>query len=270
MITRDGGKNWEFLMQVGFAFQQAEFDIDDENKLWYSHNYHFGYINLKTKELVDYKDKFKFKEFHYFAQNPKNANHIVLRSRPWGDRALQPYDGKLYETVDGGKTWTIVPGLWGSLFQKPVFSTTTDEVFLPGHSGTFIYDYKKFWEYQNSKIKVLLDGEEVFFNTTPEFVDDTAMIPIRDYLNLSTGEKAIIEWNQERKSITVRYSGNTVEFSIGNEVANINGSDIKLENKPYIKNSSTMIPIEFISSALDIDSGWNREEKLIAIKRVNK
>ena len=266
MITKDGGKTWEFLMQVGYTFQQAEFDIDNEDILWYSHIYHFGYINLRTKEIVDYKNKFIFNEFHYFAQNPNNANHIVLRSRPWGDRKLQPYDGKAYETVDGGKTWTIIPGLWGSLFQKPVFSTTSEEVFLPGHSGTFIYDYNKFWDYQNSKIKILLNSKEVYFSVAPEFKGETAMVPVREFLEKSLGSGFTISWHQEEQKVTIKSDLNTIEFSIGKDIGLINGDEVRLDNVPYIKKGSTMVPIVFISTSLDINAGWNSIEKLIAIK----
>ena len=54
-------------------------------------------------------------------------------------------------------SWT---GLWGGEFNNIIFSPTTDEVFITGHAGTFIYDYKKFNYYQNMEFRY--EGQSIF------------------------------------------------------------------------------------------------------------
>ncbi len=150
MLSTNGGSTWTAVVELKFAdayidLDMMRFDVANKNKVWYSDIRSFGYIDLATNTKVDLVSKFEYKNFTYFAQNPNNPDHIIVTTLYAYSNAVK--DPKVYETRDGGKTWHVVPGFFGGYTQSVFFSKTTDEVFIGGHMGTMIYDYKAYWEY---------------------------------------------------------------------------------------------------------------------------
>lgn len=261
-VSEDGGKTWKFVNKPGFTFIHAAFDVGDENIIWYSYLYDFGKIDLSTGVKTSLASKFSFPYFDMFAQNPKNPMHIIVPTRPgFGD--MTKFTG-VCESTDGGESFHVVPGFWAiGFFQRPFFSTTTDEVFITSHAGTFIYDYKKYWEFLDSKITVKLNDKEISFSKMPQIVNNRAMVPMRDLFEMLG---ATISWDEKTQTVTAKRKTKQITLTLNSDTALINNKPVKLDSAPYIDEGKTMIPLRFASEALDINVGWDAEEKIIVIK----
>lgn len=261
--TADGGENWTFLFKPGYSdFVNMAFDISDDNIVWYSRLYDFGKIDIASARKESLTSKFECKTFNYFAQNPKNPKHIIIMPRAVfaEDRRTDP---GCMETTDGGETFHIVPGMWAKYSQRVFFSKTTDEAFLTGHTGTFIYDYKKYWEFLDSKITVKLNDKEISFSKMPQIVNNRAMVPMRDLFEMLG---ATISWDEKTQTVTAKRKTKQITLTMNSDTASINNKPVKLDSVPYIDDGKTMIPLRFASEALDINVGWDAEEKIIVIK----
>lgn len=161
--TTDGGETWTQAAKPGFGgFTDVDFDLNNPDYLWITRNISGGSkafvrLNLADGTVKDYTSKFPYKAFRKVEINPKDPNHMLVTSYPGRIAGNMKADFKLSESYDGGETWHTVPGLWGGDFNNIIFSPTTDEAFIIGLSGTFIYDYKKFNYYQG--IEATYDGK---------------------------------------------------------------------------------------------------------------
>lgn len=151
--TTDGGKTWTEAVKPGYSgFKDVDFDLNNENYVWFTREKSLGRMDLSSGKITDYTSKFSYKAFRYIEINPKDPNHILVTSYPGKISSNMKADFKLAESYDGGETWHTVPGLWGGDFNGIVFSPTTNEAFIIGLAGTFIYDYEKFNYYQAAEL----------------------------------------------------------------------------------------------------------------------
>lgn len=164
--TTDGGKTWTEAAKPGYSgFTDVDFDLNNPDYLWITRNVSNGTkafvrVNLADGTVKDYTSKFAYKAFRKVEINPKDPNHMLVTSYPGRIAGNMKADFKLAESYDGGETWHTVPGLWGGDFNNIIFSPTTNEAFITGLAGTFIYDYEKFNYYQNMEFRY--DGQSIF------------------------------------------------------------------------------------------------------------
>lgn len=87
------------------------------------------------------------------AQDPKNANHLISG----GTDTSKPAKG-IYETYDGGNSWTLIEGLTGSCDVWGMdFHPDLPRVYIGTSSGTFVYEYEKF---KNEKVMSDVDNNK--------------------------------------------------------------------------------------------------------------
>lgn len=258
--TDDGGKNWRYLREGRSNYVELQFDLSDDNYIWYTAYNKMGKIDISTGEEIAYENKFTYKFFRHFAQNPKDPNHIVLCLQARPDASNRETNEQVMESTDGGETWHVVPGFWPVYMQRVFFSKTTDEVFLTGHAGTFIYNYKVYEEFLSSKISVLLDDKEVSFSVMPEITNGRTMVPMRELFEMLG---ATVEWDGETRTVSAKKGHDEVKLQIGSDNATVNGAQTILDASPYIKDGRTLIPLRFASEALGIRVGWDNATRKI-------
>lgn len=56
-----------------------------------------------------------------------------------------------------------------------------------------------------------------------------------------------------------------IYLSVGDNVAYVDGFSEELEAPPYIKNSSTLVPLRFIGEALGLTVNWNQKTKTVTL-----
>lgn len=173
MYSDDRGKTWTQLVSAGSKLSdetEAFFDVADSNKIWYKTQFSFGTVDVSAKKKTGMTSKTPYTAYGTIAQNPKAPNHILLSSEELRGANCP----SLYESLDYGETWHVVPGIFGMrTIRFMQFSTTTDEVFLGSHNGIIVYEYEKF----NYYIGTILnhDGDKKY--TTLDLYDDYVISP---------------------------------------------------------------------------------------------
>ena len=160
MYSTDRGKSWGRLTACGNSLKsetEAFFDADNSGKLWYKTQHDFGTIDISSKKKTSFSDKVSYTAFGTLNQNPKASNHLLLSCEELKGENCP----SLYESLDYGNSWHVVPGIYGMRTVRYMFfSETTEEVFLGCHNGIIVYEYEKFNYYIGTRLSC--DGEELF------------------------------------------------------------------------------------------------------------
>ncbi|MFD1359096.1 stalk domain-containing protein [Fictibacillus halophilus] len=110
--------------------------------------------------------------------------------------------------------------------------------------------------------EVFVNGQKVIFkDVSPTIINGRTMIPIRKVSEV-IGE-AKIEYNNG--NIKINNGVNYVSMNIGNKQVVKNGKSITIDVAPLLVKERTMVPVRFISEALDAKVGWNNQTYIVSI-----
>lgn len=111
-------------------------------------------------------------------------------------------------------------------------------------------------------VKLFVNGEEPTLNTAPFIRDGRTLVPFRA---ISEALNAEVSWDQAERSVTVTRDGVTVKLFIDSKTAYVNDEQLTLEVPAAIENGSTVIPIRFVSEALEAAVKWEAESQSVVI-----
>lgn len=112
--------------------------------------------------------------------------------------------------------------------------------------------------------KAKVFGKAKTNDVAPKIVADRAMLPAR-FVAESLGAK--VEWDGEKKLVTVTGKDVTILITIGEETALVNGKEVKLDSPAFIENGRTYTPLRFIAEELGAKVLWVEDgEKIIITK----
>lgn len=120
-------------------------------------------------------------------------------------------------------------------------------------------DYQKY-----PHIRVNIDGQQLLFDTNPQVVNGRTLVPmgtIFSTLGLT------IHWDETTRTATGTSPDMTIAFTIGSDQALVDGQARTLEVPASIINGRTMIPLRFLSEALEYKVVWIGDSNLILISR---
>lgn len=121
----------------------------------------------------------------------------------------------------------------------------------------------KMYEKMGKKgLKLYVNGEEPSFDTAPFIRDGSTLVPFRA---ISEALKATVSWNQDERSVTVTRDGITVKLYIDSKTAYIDGVALTLDVPAAIVNGSTVVPVRFVSEALEAAVKWESETQSVVI-----
>ncbi len=264
-LSEDGGETWKYLCTpgTGGGFYGVIFDADDRY-VWYTEKRDLIKLDTQSGTTESNKSKFAaYPGFKYIVQNPKEPKHMLLTTYTGLLTGKFSDDPKVWETRDGGKTWHGVPGLMGQETHTPTFSNNTDEVFIGTMAGVFIYNYREYWNYLDTKITVEIDGTEADFSEMPVIENSRAMVPMRELFELLDAK---VSYDAETGEISARKGNNYITMKAGSLSATLNGKDVTLDAAPYVTaKGRTMVPIRFAAEALDVNVGWDGEGRIVGI-----
>lgn len=109
--------------------------------------------------------------------------------------------------------------------------------------------------------KVSMNDEEIEV-TASYIVDDTTLVPLRV---ISEGLGADVNWDESENTITVEKDGNVISLQIGSTTATINGKAYTLPAAAEIKDDTAMVPIRFISEALNANVVWDKDTMKVTV-----
>lgn len=140
-ISSDGGQNWiryDISTDKTDGFGVMKFDADGKNVWMNGYKYLYKY-NFDTNELSE-MDRDIFYSVQFIAQNPNNANHMLVIVR---DVSYYRTSGNtIYETRDGGKTWLTIEGYPNiANAVSVIFHPTKPLAYIGTYTGIIIYKH---------------------------------------------------------------------------------------------------------------------------------
>lgn len=145
-LSEDAGKNWSLFCGGLNGVQRIHADLAEEDKLW-AGTFMSGLLMI-TPSGASYKNNGIIgndggvRGIFDISQDPKNPKHMVAGGAD--NYRCMPSAG-LFESFDGGETWTLVEGLTGTRDVWTVeFHPTLPRVYIGTSSGTFVYEFERF------------------------------------------------------------------------------------------------------------------------------
>lgn len=96
---------------------------------------------------------------------------------------------------------------------------------------------------------ISLDGRQVTFDVQPMVINGVPVTPFRHLFEAAGGS---VKWTHETKEVHADGVGRKIWFQTGNVNAKVDEETIGLEKAPFIKGGRVILPLSFISSALDV------------------
>lgn len=130
---------------------------------------------------------------------------------------------------------------------------------LPMQGAVFADDIKH--------IKVKIDNEYIIFDVAPIMRNDRVLVPLRKIFEKLGAE---VSWEESSQTITAVKENITIKLKIDDNFAYIGEQKVELSQPPVLYNSRTMVPIRFVSEALNADVDWDGTTETVFIKTVKK
>lgn len=111
-------------------------------------------------------------------------------------------------------------------------------------------------------VTVKLNGRILSFDTPPQLINGTTMVPIRA-IGENIGGK--VKWTPEGQRIDIKLDETEIVLNIGSIKATVNGEEKTLLKAPYISHGRTMVPLRFISENMGCNVGWVQETQTVNI-----
>ena len=154
MYSEDYGKTWT-KVNTNFTLDdlmldemEGFFDASDSNRFYWKSNWKLGIVDIEEGTFTSKMHRFGCGN-SVLCQNPDYPIHLLLGTQQYNTANLP----SLLESLDGGETWHVVPGIYGARNIREIqFSTTTNEAFLGSHNGTIVYEHDNFWHYTTAKL----------------------------------------------------------------------------------------------------------------------
>ncbi|WP_342438857.1 DUF5050 domain-containing protein [Paenibacillus sp. FSL L8-0436] len=115
---------------------------------------------------------------------------------------------------------------------------------------------------QQQKITVIVDGMVVNLPRNPVTINNINYVPLRglfERLGVS------IQWDQNTSTITASKGAQTMEYTLGNYYARINGVECSLSSPGQVIDGDVMIPLRFVGETFGAELTWRPDIKSIQI-----
>jgi hypothetical protein len=116
----------------------------------------------------------------------------------------------------------------------------------------------------NGAISISMDGKEIPFDVTPRVSGGVPLSPFRHLFESAGGE---VDWKKFEKICTAKGLGKEVWIKIGDMYAKVDGKAYKLEVVPFIEQGRTIVPLSFISEALNFNVDFDPVTRHVLITK---
>ncbi|OPY57983.1 MAG: hypothetical protein A4E55_01251 [Pelotomaculum sp. PtaU1.Bin035] len=110
--------------------------------------------------------------------------------------------------------------------------------------------------------RVFLDGQLMTFDVPPVIVEGRTLVPLRAVFQ-SLG--ANVTWDEDTKTVTAARGVTLIKLQIDNKTAFKNNQPVYLEVPPTIMNDRTLVPLRFVSEALEARVDWDGPSQTVTI-----
>ncbi len=122
-------------------------------------------------------------------------------------------------------------------------------------------------ELKSLSIGVFVKGLVVDFakydNVEPVIENGRTLAPVRA-ITEALGAEVI--WNSETGKISITKGDVSIVLTIDSEIAIVNGKEVTLDVSPKIVNNRTLVPMRFISEALNLGVNWDENSRTVIVE----
>ena len=175
---------------------------------------------------------------------PPTGDYFVSTSR----------DGKKFSYSKDGIYWTTISSP-GDINSVASIQHVDDTLVLRYRDEYYQYNFTDLEDaLPKSDIYVKVNGEILGFETPPILENDRTLVPMRFILEKMGAD---VGWYDEHQMVVAQQNNMTVEMSINNPTATVNGKSVAMDVPPRLINGRTMIPLRFLSEELGYSVQWD-------------
>ncbi|MDR1134655.1 MAG: N-acetylmuramoyl-L-alanine amidase [Clostridiales Family XIII bacterium] len=121
---------------------------------------------------------------------------------------------------------------------------------------------------QEAPIYLTIDGLYIPTDVPPVIVNDRTLVPARAVFEALGG---VVEWQDDvtPAKVSIAYSDMMVVLTVNSTVALVNGKENTLDVPAQIINNRTLIPVRFVSEALNFSVSWDENERTVNMYSYN-
>ncbi len=120
--------------------------------------------------------------------------------------------------------------------------------------------------FASEPIYLEINGTIVTPAAAPVIENGTTLVPIR-IISQNLGCK--VDWDASTQGISITKDDKVINLKIGETSATVNGENQSLSVAPKIIDSTTMVPIRFISQNLDAYVNWDADSRTVQVSKTN-
>ncbi|PKU51454.1 MULTISPECIES: copper amine oxidase N-terminal domain-containing protein [Lysinibacillus] len=105
-------------------------------------------------------------------------------------------------------------------------------------------------------------NKDVIFFDSGTAINGRTMLPMR---NIFESLDATVAWDSSTQTITASKGNTTIQLKVNSYKAIVNGKETFLDNPPTIMNSTTMVPVRFVSESLKLPVEWDSTLRVVNI-----
>jgi hypothetical protein len=158
--------------------------------------------------------------------------------------------------------------------RTPIIAALAAVAAFSGAQSSYTHTYTRtrssypVQRYSNySPISVTVDGTPVAFNdAAPRMVNGRVLVPLRGVFEQMG---AYVHWTDATQTVDATKGNTSVSLRIGDPVATVNGSPVRMDVPATLVGGSTMVPLRFVSEALGANVDWNDQANAVMITTGN-
>lgn len=112
------------------------------------------------------------------------------------------------------------------------------------------------------RLTVKVNEKDILFETPPVIKDGRTLVPVRAVTEALGAE---VQWNASTQTVTITKGSIVIKLVIGKNTATMNGKSVTLDVPASNGNGSTVVPLRFVSEALNLKVLWEQDKNTIKI-----
>ena len=111
-------------------------------------------------------------------------------------------------------------------------------------------------------ITIVFNGQVMTFDQPALGMNNRTFVPVR---GIFEAYGASVEWDQATLTITADLNDKHIEMTVGKNTAYVNDEKVMIDAPPVVINGRTLVPVRFVSEALDAKVGWDDASRTVSI-----
>lgn len=112
-------------------------------------------------------------------------------------------------------------------------------------------------------ITVKINGKLLIADQKPVNLNGRIVVPLR---SIFEALGANIQWDNAKKIVHAAKGNKKIMVKIGDQVAEVDGKKVKLDQKAVLLQDRSMVPVRFVSEALGANVEWDAKNLTVHIK----